>query len=142
DLVDAGYAYVNSEVRGRGGSDGEWQPERAASVEGVDGYDTIEWLAAQPWCDGNVGMIGASHMAAMQYFAAFERPPHLRAIAPWTGGGPGSGGSGFRPARSGGVMSLITTLVWMPNEGPGVLDNLERHGLDVSQARALLARVR
>ncbi|MBV9327635.1 MAG: CocE/NonD family hydrolase [Chloroflexi bacterium] len=142
DLVDAGYAYVNSEVRGRGGSDGEWHPERAASVEGVDGYDTIEWLAAQPWCDGNVGMIGASHMAAMQYFAAFEHPPHLRAIAPWTGGGPGSGGSGFRPARSGGVMSLITTLVWMPNEGPGVLDNLERQGNDVSQARALLARVR
>jgi len=59
DLVDTGYAYVNSEVRGRGGSEGEWRPEQAARVEGPDGYDTIEWLAAQPWCDGNVGMIGA-----------------------------------------------------------------------------------
>jgi putative CocE/NonD family hydrolase len=142
DLVDAGYAYLNSEVRGRGGSDGEWRPERAASVEGADGYDTIEWLAAQPWCDGNVGMIGASHMAAMQYFAAMEHPPHLKAIAPWTGGGPGSGGSGFRPARSGGVVSFITTLVWIPNEVPGVLDNLERDGQDVSHARAMVARVR
>lgn len=85
-------------------------------------------LAAQPWCDGNIGMIGASHMAAMQYYAALEHPLHFKAIAPWTGGGPGSRGSGFRPARSGGVVSFITTLVWIPNEGPGVLDNLGRDG--------------
>ncbi|HEX8969831.1 MAG TPA: CocE/NonD family hydrolase [Chloroflexota bacterium] len=142
DLIDAGYAFVNSEVRGRGGSEGDWRPEHAARIEGPDGYDTIEWLAAQPWCDANVGMIGASHMAAMQYLAALEHPPHLKAIAPWTGGGPGSGGSGFRPARSGGVVSFITTLVWIPNEGPGVLDNLEREGHDVSHARLLLERAR
>ncbi len=142
DLIDAGYAYVNSEVRGRGGSDGDWRPEQAGQIEGPDGYDTIEWLAVQAWCDGNVGMIGASHMAAMQYYAAMEHPPHLKAIAPWTGGGPGSGGSGFRPARSVGVLSFITTLVWLPNEGPAVLDNLEQGGQDVSRARALLARAR
>lgn len=42
DLIHAGYAFVNSEVRGRGGSDGEWRPEQASRVEGPDGYDTIE----------------------------------------------------------------------------------------------------
>ncbi|MGH9089715.1 MAG: CocE/NonD family hydrolase, partial [Acidimicrobiales bacterium] len=47
---------------------------------GQDAYDFIEWVAEQPWCDGNVGMIGISYFASMQILAAAERPPHLRAI--------------------------------------------------------------
>ncbi len=43
-------------------------------------YDLIEWVAAQPWCDGNVGMIGISYFGSMQVLAAAERPPHLKAI--------------------------------------------------------------
>ena len=45
-------------------------------------YDLVEWAAAQPWCDGNVGMIGISYFAMTQLEAAVERPPHLKAIFP------------------------------------------------------------
>ena len=47
---------------------------------GQDAYDFIEWVAEQPWCDGNVGMIGISYFGSMQVFAAAERPPHLKAV--------------------------------------------------------------
>ena len=47
---------------------------------GQDAYDFIEWVAAQPWCDGNVGMVGISYFGSMQVLAAAERPPHLKAI--------------------------------------------------------------
>src|SRR5690606_21980049 len=48
--------------------------------QGQDLYDVVEWVAAQPWCDGNVGMIGISYSGSMQVLAAAERPPHLKAI--------------------------------------------------------------
>jgi putative CocE/NonD family hydrolase len=48
-----------------------------------DGYDVIEVVAKGPWCTGNVGMAGNSHLAQRQWFIATERPPSLRAIAPW-----------------------------------------------------------
>ena len=47
---------------------------------GQDAYDFIEWVAEQPWCDGNVGMVGISYFGSMQVLAAAERPPHLKAI--------------------------------------------------------------
>ena len=52
-----GYAVVVQDVRGRYGSDGEFEPYRN---EGRDGYDTIEWAAAQPWSNGSVGTFGLS----------------------------------------------------------------------------------
>jgi hypothetical protein len=76
----AGYAVLNQDTRGRFASDGDFHPFRD---EGRDGYDTVEWAAAQPWCDGEIGMLGASYVGANQLHAAIERPPHLRAIAPW-----------------------------------------------------------
>jgi putative CocE/NonD family hydrolase len=75
----AGYALVCQDVRGRHGSDGEFYPFRS---EGTDGYDSVEWVAAQPWSDGTVAMAGRSYTAATQWLAAAERPPHLRAICP------------------------------------------------------------
>ena len=48
--------------------------------ENRDGYDTVEWIAAQSWCDGNVGTIGGSYAGATQYRLAPTRPPHLRAM--------------------------------------------------------------
>jgi putative CocE/NonD family hydrolase len=54
-------------VRGRGDSDGEWEP---FVDEGLDGYDTIEWIAGQPWCDGTVGFMGASYGGFVQWAAA------------------------------------------------------------------------
>ena len=47
-----------------------------------DEYDLIEWIAQQPWCDGNVGMFGISQFGAAQTRAAIQQPPHLKAIAP------------------------------------------------------------
>jgi uncharacterized protein len=81
DCVAAGYAAVVQDVRGRFCSAGEWRPLHW-DHEGPDGYDTIEWTAAQTWCDGNVGMAGTSYLGIVQWLAAAEDPPHLRAIAP------------------------------------------------------------
>ena len=50
--------------------------------EGNDGYDTVEWIAAQPWSNGRVGMVGSSHPGLTQTLAALHRPPHLTAIWP------------------------------------------------------------
>ena len=52
-------------------------------AEREDLYDLVEWAAAQPWIDGNVGMIGISYFAMTQLEAASERPPHLKAIFPF-----------------------------------------------------------
>jgi len=74
-----GYAVVVQDVRGRYASDGEFDAYRN---EGHDGYDTIEWVARQPWCDGNVGTFGLSYPGAVQWLAAVEDPPHLKAMVP------------------------------------------------------------
>jgi uncharacterized protein len=77
--AERGYAVVVQDVRGRYGSDGEFEPYRN---EGRDGYDTIEWASAQAWSDGTVGTFGLSYPGAVQWLAAVESPPHLRAMAP------------------------------------------------------------
>jgi putative CocE/NonD family hydrolase len=77
--VARGYAVIVQDVRGRYASDGEFV---AYQNEGRDGYDTIEWTAKQPWCDGNVGTFGLSYPGAVQWLAAVENPPHLKAMVP------------------------------------------------------------
>lgn len=77
-FAELGYAFVVQDVRGRGDSDGEWVP---FMNEGEDGYDTVEWIAAQPWCTGKVGMMGGSYAAQVQWMAAKHRPPHLAALS-------------------------------------------------------------
>ena len=77
--ADAGFALVVQDVRGRHGSDGSFY---TFMHDGRDGFDTIEWVAAQPWCDGAVGMAGRSYGGAAQWLTALEQPPHLRAIVP------------------------------------------------------------
>jgi len=69
-----GYAFVAVDVRGRGDSQGLFVPYRN---EGRDGYDSIEWCAAQPWSSGKVGTIGGSYNGKNQWLAAIEQPPHL-----------------------------------------------------------------
>ncbi len=75
----AGYAVVLVDVRGRYGSGGAFEPYRN---EGRDGYDTIEWAAAQPWSTGQIGTYGLSYPGAAQWLAAVESPPHLKAMVP------------------------------------------------------------
>jgi putative CocE/NonD family hydrolase len=77
--VDRGYAVVVQDVRGRYASSGEFTAYRQ---EGADGYDTIEWAAAQPWSTGEVGTFGLSYPGAVQWLAAVESPPHLKAMVP------------------------------------------------------------
>ena len=78
--VSRGYVHVIANVRGTGGSGGEFG--FFDGDERRDMHDLVEWTAAQPWCDGNVGMIGISYFAMTQLEAAVERPPHLKAIFP------------------------------------------------------------
>jgi putative CocE/NonD family hydrolase len=77
--VDRGYAVVLQDVRGRYASSGEFTPFRN---EGADGYDTIEWIANQPWSTGDIGTIGHGYAGTAQWLAAMESPPHLRAMVP------------------------------------------------------------
>lgn len=81
-VVAEGYVHVIGDLRGSGGSQGEHVGNyNAGGVSlGEDAHDVIEWVAAQPWCDGRVGMIGISYFGSMQLLAAAERPPHLKAI--------------------------------------------------------------
>jgi len=74
-----GYVVAVQDCRGRFSSPGVWEP---FVNEAKDGYDTIEWLARQPWSTGQVGMIGGSYLGWVQWQAARERPPHLAAIIP------------------------------------------------------------
>ncbi len=74
------YAFVVVDWRGFFGS-------RDAAVQGtqphgLDGYDTVEWIAAQPWSNGAVGTWGVSALCAQQYKTAAEQPPHLAAMVP------------------------------------------------------------
>lgn len=76
-----GYAVANADPRGVGHSQGDIN--MFGTQDGRDGYDFIEWLAAQDWCNGNIGMFGNSGVAMTQYRIAAEQPPHLACIAPW-----------------------------------------------------------
>lgn len=74
-----GYVFVAVDLRGRGNSDGTFVPGR---VEAKDGYDAIEWIAKQPWCNGQVATWGGSWLGFTQWSIAKEFPPHLKAMAP------------------------------------------------------------
>ncbi len=80
-LTQYGYVLAVADARGIGASYGQrrgpWSREEA-----YDTYDLIEWLAGQPWSDGNIGMWGLSYMGGTQVMAASTMPPHLKAIFP------------------------------------------------------------
>ena len=81
-VVAEDYVHVIGDVRGTGHSEGEHIGNyNAGGVSlGEDAYDLIQWVAEQPWCDGNVGMIGTSYFGSMSVLAAAENPPALKAI--------------------------------------------------------------
>ncbi|MEU6076197.1 CocE/NonD family hydrolase [Micromonospora sp. NPDC047074] len=80
-LLARGYVVVVVDSRGSGASFGT-SDGPFATVEATDTYDVTEWIAAQPWCDGRVGMFGRSYLGVSQYLAASTAPPHLVAIFP------------------------------------------------------------
>jgi predicted acyl esterase len=81
--VPRGYACVRVDGRGSGKSGGQCEPW--SLQEAIDFYDAIEWAAAQPWCNGKVGLSGISYYAINQWFVANLQPPSLKAIIPWEG---------------------------------------------------------
>jgi len=74
-----GYVFALIDVRGRGNSEGTFEP---FANEGRDGHDIVEWLAQQPWCNGKVTMWGGSYAGNNQWTTLRERPPHLATIVP------------------------------------------------------------
>ena len=74
-----GYVFVSQDCRGRGESGGAWDPFVS---ETKDGYDTVGWIAKQPWSNAKVGMIGASYGGLVQWAAAVEKPAALKCLVP------------------------------------------------------------
>jgi len=101
-----GMALVVQDCRGRYDSDGEHVP---FAGEAEDGFDTIEWVCAQEWCDGHVGMYGDSYLAATQFAAAISGTPHLTALTPRFM----SGDCWKRAYYCDGVFSLALTWSWL-----------------------------
>ncbi len=81
--VPRGYVHVIADARGTGDSGGKY--DLLGPTEQHDIFDTINWIAEQPWCDGNVGMVGCSYFSMSQMAVAPHRPPHLKAIFPYDG---------------------------------------------------------
>jgi len=112
EIVPRGYVHVIGDVRGIGQSEGEY-PGMGAPQEGQDGADVIEWIAQQPWCDGNVGMIGYSYYGNMQLRVAIHQPPHLKSIFVSH-----ISADAYRDiAYSGGVLSLFLYGLWDGRHG-------------------------
>jgi putative CocE/NonD family hydrolase len=108
--VKAGYIFIAQDCRGKFESEGTFAPY---NHEGQDGFDTIEWIARQSWCNGRVGMVGGSYVGAVQWQAAVEKPPGLVAIAPqatWS--------SFYRNIYLGGSVRLALIASWIAGNSP------------------------
>lgn len=100
----AGLIAVVQDCRGKFQSEGVFYPY---DNEGQDGYDAIEWLGKQPWCNGKIGMWGASYVGATQWLAANEHPPGLVTITPTA-----TFSSFYRNLYLGGVMRISLIARW------------------------------
>jgi len=106
-LVEHGFAVVVQDVRGRFDSEGVFD---LYYQETPDGDDTLNWVAAQPWSSGKIGMYGGSYLGIAQWRAALSGNPHLKAILPLV-----SGDDEYldRFYSKGGEMKLGHRLLWM-----------------------------
>lgn len=104
-LIAAGYAVAWQDCRGTFRSEGDFD---ALTADEADAVDTIAWLRDQPWCDGVVGMAGASYLGLTQWAAVAGRPEGLQAVAPVTT----SSDTYDMMYSRGGALSLGTMLSW------------------------------
>jgi len=132
--VNAGFVVIVQDVRGRFASEGEFRRRDLSIVEGIDGYDSVEWIAVQPWCDGNVGTSGGSYLAQLQWQTAMENPPHLKAMAPMLSGA----STKQDQTMLAGTLNLYRLASWVPQQGMDVLNKMEKQGTDVSRMRRIL----
>lgn len=106
----AGYIAVVQDCRGKFASEGDFIPY---NNEGQDGYDVIEWIHRQPWCNGRIGMWGGSYVGATQWQAAVEHPPGLVTITPtatWS--------SFYRNLYLGGAVRMSLIAKWASGNSP------------------------
>ncbi len=99
-----GYVCVVQDVRGKYGSGGLWEP---VVNEAADGWDTLDWTAARPWCDGRIGMVGESYYGLTQWAVAASGHPNLRCVAPGD-----TAPDFYRAAYPGGAFALMTAGEW------------------------------
>ncbi|MEM6378660.1 MAG: CocE/NonD family hydrolase [Bacteroidota bacterium] len=81
-----GFVFISLDLRGRGNSEGEYRP---FEKDGIDGYDAIQWISQQPWCNGNIGMMGGSYRGMVQWMTLKNKPEALKTIVPTASVGPG-----------------------------------------------------
>ncbi|MGH9718695.1 MAG: CocE/NonD family hydrolase [Bryobacteraceae bacterium] len=106
-FVERGYAVVVQDVRGRYASEGAFRP---LDQEPEDGYDTLSWIASQPWSNGRIGMMGGSYVGIVQWKVAVLNHPNLRAISPVVSGSDDYRDRFYSP---GGALKLGHRLLWM-----------------------------
>jgi len=122
--TDAGFVFVHQDVRGKGHSEGFYA---AFENDVEDGYDSVEWAAAQPWSTGKVGLSGGSAMGITSNLAAMTAPPHLTAayvvVAPF---------DLLQNSYPGGVLKEKDVLGWSKGQGmsDAVLDQQRRRVAD------------
>lgn len=129
DWCPRGYAVAVIDPRGAWRSNGNYYHN--GPIEAQDCYDTIEFLAAQPWANGRVGMTGVSYLACIQYIVAGLQPPSLKALNPWEGFSDwyrefGTHGgipeTGFAPRASDNIQ-------YGPNQTENTWEQMQRHPL-------------
>ena len=122
--TDAGFVFVHQDVRGKGHSQGFYA---AFENDVEDGYDSVEWAAAQPWSNGKIGLSGGSAMGITSNEAAMAAPPHLMAayvvVAPY---------DLLANSYIGGVLKEKDVLGWSKGQGvsDAVLDTQRRRVSD------------
>jgi len=136
--IQAGYALVIAYLRGRFGSGGEYDFGSYQQIAGPDGYDTVEWIASQPWCDGNIGMAGESALGRVQWKTACENPPHLKAIAPGLTGAPGESG----PEVEDSPINLKIAIDHLLLIADDVINKADKKGEDTTDIRRSINSVR
>jgi putative CocE/NonD family hydrolase len=136
DVIASGYALVVQSLRGTFDSGGEMGlGDASLAAEGHDGYDSVEWVAEQSWCDGNVGTAGGSYLGLLQWITARENPPHLKAMAPWI-----CGSGSVEPSRQNGIVNLGVALGWVLNMAVEIASWQKEKGKEVSDALEILRR--
>ena len=129
-IVERGYAAVYQDTRGRYGSEGV---DRVYADDAADGFDTLDWIAAQPWCDGRIGMSGSSAGATTTFAAASTRHPALKAYFAQVG----AASIYDDVVYEGGSIEMERLWLWVSKNIPGLSRShraacMERRGVDVA----------
>ncbi len=122
-LAECGYHVVLQDVRGRYRSEGRFTP---FVNERCDGGDTLEWISKQPWCDGRIGLFGASYLGYAAWAALAEAPQHVGAMSIAIGSG-----DIYPLFYSGGAFTLRNALEW--GVGVGERENVPRRRIDLER---------